>query len=112
MAYSRASAIPGTNVTLFGLGEGEGEGPGSNWAGPRGAEVGLTGLGVVRALRAGPWIKAGGAGSGSGVPSAGLWVKGRVLGCDGMRVEAEELMVLSVWVSRYTLLLVTQVLGK
>ena len=97
---------------LFGLGVGEGECAGADWAGQRGDGVGMTGLGGVGALRAGPWIKAGGAGSGSGVPSAGLWVKGRVLGCDGMRVEAEELMVLSVWVSRYTLLLVTQVLGK
>ena len=112
MAYSRASAIPGTNVTLFGLGEGEGEGPGSNWAGPRGAEVGMTGIGGVRVLRARPWTETGGARSGNGVPSTGPWVEERVLRCAGMGFEAEELMVLSGWVSRYTLLLVTQVLGK
>ena len=40
-------------------------------------------------LRAGPWTEAGGAGSGSGVPSDRPWVEGRVLGCAGMGVEEE-----------------------
>ena len=48
MVYGRASAIPGLNVTLFGLVAGEGEGGGADWDGPRGAEVGLTGIGGSR----------------------------------------------------------------
>ena len=112
MAYRRESDTPGLNATLLGLGAGKGESARADWDRPRGAVVGLTGLGGVRLLRAGPWIKAGGAGSRSGVPSAGPWVEGRVLGCAGLRVEAEELMVLSGWVSRSTLLLAMQVHGK
>ena len=79
---------------LFGLGVGEGECAGADWAGQRGDGVGMTGLGGVGALRAGPWIKAGGAGSGSEVPSAGPWVGGRGWGGAGLGVEAEELIVL------------------
>ena len=45
MAYGRASAIPGSNVTLLVLGVGEDKGAGENWDGPRGAKVGLTGIG-------------------------------------------------------------------
>ena len=96
---------------LSGLFAEEGEGAGTDWAGPRGAGVGLTRLGGVGVLRAGPWIKVGGAGSGIGVPSAGPWVEGRVFGCDGMGLEAEELMILSGWGSNSTLRLATQVLG-
>ena len=74
--------------------------------------MGLNWLGWVGAPRAGPWIKAGGDGYGIGVPSAVPWVEGRVLGCAGLRVKAEEFMALSVWESRSTLLLATQVLGR
>ena len=80
-----------------------GKGAGDDWVGRRGAVVGLTGIGGVEALRAGPWIKAVGAGSSSGVPSAGLWVEGRVWGCSGLGVKAEELMVLLGWGSSSTL---------
>ena len=112
MAYGRASDIPGPNVTMFDLGMGEGEGAGDDWDKPRGSKVFLTGFGGgVRALRDGPRNKAGDVGSGSGVPSAGLWVEGRVLGCAGLGFEAEELVVLSVWGYRSTLLLATRVLG-
>ena len=45
-------------------------------------------------MRAGPWIEVGGYGSRSGVPSDGPWVEGRVWGCSGLGVEAEEFMVL------------------
>ena len=71
MAYDRASDIPVTNVALFilGAGEGEGEGSGNDWAGTRGAEVSVTGLGGVGELKAGPGIESGGAGYISGVPS-------------------------------------------
>ena len=60
--------------------------------GMRRARVGMTGLGGVGGLRDGPWIKAGGSGSVSGVPPAGPWVKGRVLVCAGLGIEAEALM--------------------
>ena len=53
---------------LFGLGAGEVKGAEANWVGPSGSVVGLTGIGGVRALRSRPWIKAGGAGSGSWMP--------------------------------------------
>ena len=79
-----------SNVTMFGLGAGGGTGASS--AGQRGAGVGLTGIGGVEALRAGPWIKAGGAGSGSR-----LWVGGRVWGCARLGVEVEEMMILLCW---------------
>ena len=65
---------------LSGLDVGEGEGAGADWAGPRGAVVGLTGIGGVRALMGGPWIKIGGSGSGSAVLLARPWAEGRVLG--------------------------------
>ena len=45
MVYGIASTIPGPNVKMFVLGSVEGEGDGTNWARPRGAEVGLTGIG-------------------------------------------------------------------
>ena len=112
MAYSRASAIPEPNTALFSLGAGEGEGARENWAELRESKVGLTGLGGVGVLRAGPWIEEIGAGSISGLPSAGQWVKVRVLGCAGLRVEAEELIVLSGCVSSSTLLLATRVFGQ
>ena len=95
---------------MFGLGAGGGTGASS--AGQRGAGVGLTGLVGVEALRDGPRIEAGGDRSGSGVPSAGMWVKGRVLGCAGLGVVAEVLMMLSGWGSSSTILLATQVLVK
>ena len=84
MAYGRASGIPGPIVTLFGLGAGEGKVSRDDWAGPIGAEIGLTGILGVGVLRSKPWIEAGGAGSGIGVPSFGTWVVGRVLGCAGL----------------------------
>ena len=74
--------------------------------------VGLTGIGGVRALRDKPRIEAGGDRSGSGVPSAGMWVKGRVLGCAGLGVVEEVVMVLSGWGSSSTIILATQVLDK
>ena len=99
------------NVTLFGLSVVEGEGAREDWAGTRGSGLGLTGLGWVGLPRAGPWIKAGGDRSGSGVPSDGTWVEGRVLVCVGLGFEAEELMVLSGWASIYVLILATQDFG-
>ena len=91
---------------------GECEGAEENWAGPRGSGVGITGLGGVKALVDGPWIEVGCAISGSGVTSAGLWAKGRLLGYAGLGFKAEEFMVLLGWGSRSTLLLAKQVLGK
>ena len=94
MAYGRSFAIPGQNVALFRLGVGEGEGDGADRARPRGSRFGMTRLGGFRALMSGPWIETGGAGSESGVPSVRPWVEGRMLVCDRLGVEAEELMVL------------------
>ena len=54
----------------------------------------MTGLRGVDALRAGPWIEAGGAGSSSGVASSLPWVVGRSWYSAVLGVEAEELMVL------------------
>ena len=56
--------------------------------------VDLTGLGGIKALKAGPWIESGGAGSRSGVTSAGTLVGGRGWVFSGMVVEEEELVVL------------------
>ena len=47
-------------------------------------------------MKDGPWIKVGGDGSGSGVPSVGLWFKWRVLGCARMRVDVEKRTVLFI----------------
>ena len=69
-------------------------------------------LGGVEALWAGQWIEVGRARSSSGLLSAGPWVDGRVWGCDGLGVEAEELMLLLGWGSSSTLRLAMQVLGK
>ena len=80
---------------LLGLSAGRGRDAGAWWVGQRGgAGVGLTGLGGVGVLRAGPWIEARGAGS-SWVTSAGLQVGARGLGDARLGVEAEELLVLS-----------------
>ena len=95
---------------LFGLGAGEVKVVGADWAGRRGAGFGLNGLGGVKALRSGPWIEAGGSRFSSEVPSAIPWVKGRVLSCAGLGVEAEHFIVLLGWGSRSTLRLATQVL--
>ena len=91
------SAIPGPNATLFGLGAGEGKGSGANWDCLRGDGVGLTRPGGVGALRSRSWIEVGGVGSRSRVTPAGPWVEGKVLGCAGLGVEVEKLIVLSVW---------------
>ena len=96
---------------LFGLKGGESKGAGDYWYGLRRAGVGLTGLGGVEALRSGPPIEAGGAGS-SGVTSAGTWVGARGWGDAGLGVEAEELIVLSSWRSSSTLQLSTLVSCK
>ena len=76
-----------------------------------GAGVVLTRLGGVEALRAGPYIEAGGARS-SGVPSSGPWVGARGWGDAGLGVEAEELIVLSSWRCSSTLRLATLVAYK
>ena len=60
----------------------------------------------------GTWIKVGGAVYSSGATLAGPWVEGMVLGCAGLGVEAEVLIVLLVWVSSSTLRLATQGLCK
>ena len=51
---------------MFGLGVGVVKEAGDDWAGQRVSGVGLTGIVGVKALMAGPWIKAGGFGSSSG----------------------------------------------
>ena len=73
----------------------------------RGARVGLTGLGGVKALRSRSWIKDRGAGFSSGVPPARPWVKGNVWGCSRLGVKAEKVMVLLSLGSSYTLRLAT-----
>ena len=55
---------------MFGLGAGGGEGSKADWDGLGGAGVGMTGIGGVGYLRAGPVIKAGDFGSGIGTTSA------------------------------------------
>ena len=89
---------------MFVLGVEGCKGAGAGWSGQRGgAGVVLTGLGGVEALRAGPWIEAGGARSRSGVPSVGSRVGGRDWGGAGLVVEAGEVVVLLCWVFSSTL---------
>ena len=76
---------------LFGLGEGGGKSAGAGWAGQRGPRVGMTGLGGIKALRAGQWIEAGCTESNSGVTSSGSSVRGRGWSGAELVVEAEEL---------------------
>ena len=97
---------------MLGQGAGRGRDAGAWWAGRRGgSRVGLTWLGEVGALRAGPWIGAQGAGSSWGT-SAGPEVGARGLGDARLGVKVEELLVLSSRRVGYTLQLATRVARK
>ena len=100
-------------MALFGLGAGRGEGARSGLARRiGGAEVVLTKLGGVEALRTGPWIEAGGARSRSGVPSTRLWVGARGWVDAELKFEVEKLIVLLGCISNSTLRLATLVACK
>ena len=97
---------------MLGQVAGRGGDSGAEWDGRRrGAGVGLTGLGGVGALRAGPWIGARGARS-RWVPSAGPEVRARGCGDARLGVGAEDFLVLSSRRSGSTLRLATLVACK
>ena len=97
---------------MFGTGERVGRGAGADWAGTIRAEVRVTGIGGVRAMRAEQRIEAEGAGSWSGVSSAGLKVKAWLPRANVLRVGAGEFNILSFWIASTALRLGMLILGK